>query len=63
MCILSVHDFLFIYQRVQELESERCAWQREQESLVAAICKSQKEEHQAELQKLRRQMAQVTRTL
>lgn len=45
--------------RVQELESESCAQQREQESLLAVICKSLKEEHQAELQKLQRQMAQV----
>ncbi|XP_045890395.1 myosin-11 isoform X4 [Micropterus dolomieu] len=52
------HKVVELKTRVQELESERCAWQREQESLVAAICKSQKEEHQAELQKLRRQMAQ-----
>ncbi|XP_076587924.1 uncharacterized protein LOC143321450 isoform X2 [Chaetodon auriga] len=44
--------------RKQELESESRAQQREQESLLAVICKSLKEEHQAELQKLQRQMAQ-----
>lgn len=41
------------------MESDSCAQQREQESLLAVICKSLKEEHQAELQKLQRQMAQV----
>ncbi|XP_070821299.1 trichohyalin [Chaetodon trifascialis] len=44
--------------RKQELESESRAQQREQESLLAVICKSLKEEHQAELQKLQRQMSQ-----
>ncbi|XP_059192770.1 trichohyalin [Centropristis striata] len=44
--------------RVQELESESCVQQREQESLLAVICKSLKEDHQAELQKMQRQMAQ-----
>ncbi|TMS03954.1 hypothetical protein E3U43_000843 [Larimichthys crocea] len=44
--------------RVQELESESSAQQREHDSLLAVICKSLKEEHQAELQKLQRQMAQ-----
>ncbi len=48
-----------VCKRVQELESESCAQQREQESLLAVICKSLKEEHQAELQKSQRQMAQV----
>lgn len=55
----SFHDFLFIWKRVQEMESESCAQQREQESLLAVICKSLKEEHQAEQKKLQRQMAQV----
>ncbi len=41
------------------MESESCAQQREQESLLAAVCKSLKEEHWAELQKLQRQMAKV----
>ncbi|KAG8012015.1 hypothetical protein GBF38_004441 [Nibea albiflora] len=44
-----------------ELESESSAQQREHDSLLAVICKSLKEEHQAELQKLQRQMAQVRR--
>ncbi|XP_032371734.1 trichohyalin isoform X2 [Etheostoma spectabile] len=44
--------------RVQEMESESCAQQREQESLLAVICKLLKEEHQAEQKKLQRQMAQ-----
>lgn len=41
------------------MERERCAQQRNQESLLAAICKSLKDEHQAELQRSQRQMAQV----
>ncbi|XP_053277029.1 centrosome-associated protein CEP250-like [Pleuronectes platessa] len=45
-------------QRMQELESERCAQQRKQESLLAVICRSLKEEHQAELQRLKKQIAQ-----
>lgn len=56
---LFLHDFLFICKKVQELESERCAQQGEQESLLSAICKSLKEEHQAELRRLQRHMAQV----
>ncbi|XP_070689489.1 trichohyalin [Pempheris klunzingeri] len=44
--------------RVQELESDSCVQQRQQESLLAVICRSLKEEHQAELQKLQRQMTQ-----
>ncbi|XP_073321889.1 uncharacterized protein [Pagrus major] len=52
------HKVVELKTRVQELESEGCAQQREQESLLAVICKSLKEEHQAELQKLQRQMAQ-----
>lgn len=61
MFILSLHNFLFLCERVQELESESSAQQREHDSLLAVICKSLKEEHQAELQKLQRQMAQVRR--
>ncbi|XP_044053052.1 trichohyalin isoform X2 [Siniperca chuatsi] len=52
------HKVVELKTRVQELESESCAQQREHESLLAVICKSLKEEHQAELQKLQRQMAQ-----
>lgn len=48
---------------VQELESDCCAQQREQESVLAAICKSLKDEHQAELRKLQRQMTQVRENL
>ncbi|XP_040928233.1 myosin-8 isoform X2 [Betta splendens] len=43
---------------VQELESERCAQHREQESLLAGICKSLKEEHQAQLHRLQKEMAE-----
>lgn len=50
---------MIICKRVQELESESCVRQKEQESLLAVIFKSLKEEHQAELQNLQRQMAQV----
>ncbi|XP_030273582.1 trichohyalin isoform X4 [Sparus aurata] len=52
------HKVVELKTRLQELESDSCAQQREQESLLAVICKSLKEEHQAELQKLQRQMAQ-----
>ncbi|XP_031164738.2 trichohyalin isoform X2 [Sander lucioperca] len=52
------HKMMELKTRVQEMESESCAQQREKESLLAVICKSLKEEHQAELQKLQRQMAQ-----
>ncbi|KAG7223490.1 hypothetical protein INR49_015483 [Caranx melampygus] len=52
------HKVLELKTRVQELESESCVQQREQDSLLAVICKSLKEEHQAELQRLKKQMAQ-----
>ncbi|CAB1439409.1 unnamed protein product, partial [Pleuronectes platessa] len=52
------HKVLELKTRMQELESERCAQQREQESLLAVICRSLKEEHQAELQRLKKQIAQ-----
>ncbi|XP_037634422.1 trichohyalin isoform X2 [Sebastes umbrosus] len=52
------HKVVELKTRVQEMESESCAQQREQESLLAVICKSLKEEHQTELQKLQRRMAQ-----
>ncbi|XP_062237922.1 trichohyalin isoform X1 [Platichthys flesus] len=52
------HKVLELKTRMQELESERCAQQREQESLLAVICRSLKEEHQAELQRLKKQMTQ-----
>ncbi|KAM8760782.1 uncharacterized protein AB9X84_008727 isoform 4-T4 [Acanthopagrus schlegelii] len=52
------HKVVELKTRLQELESDSSAQQREQESLLAVICKSLKEEHQAELQKLQRQMAQ-----
>ncbi|XP_051279594.1 trichohyalin [Dicentrarchus labrax] len=52
------HKVVKLKTRVQQLEGEICAQQREQDSLLAVICKSLKEEHQAELQKLQRQMAQ-----
>nr|XP_020458075.1 involucrin-like [Monopterus albus] len=52
------HKMMELKTRVQELESERCAQQREQESLLAVTCKSLKEGHQAELQRLERQIGQ-----
>uniref|UniRef100_A0A3B5A1D6 Si:ch211-102c2.8 n=1 Tax=Stegastes partitus TaxID=144197 RepID=A0A3B5A1D6_9TELE len=51
------HQVVELKTRVQELENESCAQQREQESLLAVICKSLKEEHQAELQRSQRHMA------
>ncbi|XP_056232257.1 putative protein tag-278 isoform X2 [Seriola aureovittata] len=52
------HKVLELKTRVQELENESCAKQREQDSFLAVICKSLKEEHQAELQRLKKQVAQ-----
>ncbi|KAK9522779.1 hypothetical protein VZT92_019225 [Zoarces viviparus] len=52
------HEVVELKTSVHDMESERCAQQRAQESLLAVICKSLKEEHQAELQKLERQIAQ-----
>ncbi|XP_071339047.1 trichohyalin isoform X2 [Trachinotus anak] len=52
------HKVLELKTRVQELESESCVQQREQDSLLAVICKSLKEEHKAELQRLKKQVAQ-----
>ncbi|XP_028433050.1 trichohyalin isoform X1 [Perca flavescens] len=52
------HKMMELKTRIQEMESESCAQQREQKSLLAVICKSLKEEYQAELQKLQRQVAQ-----
>ncbi|XP_042277382.1 trichohyalin isoform X3 [Thunnus maccoyii] len=52
------HKVMELQRRVQELESESCVQQREQESLLTVICKSLKEEHQAELRRLQRHMAQ-----
>ncbi|XP_068559319.1 paramyosin isoform X2 [Cebidichthys violaceus] len=52
------HEVVELKTRVHDVESESCAQQRAQEFLLAVICKSLKEEHQAELQKLQRQMAQ-----
>ncbi|XP_060895241.1 trichohyalin isoform X2 [Labrus mixtus] len=52
------HKVLELKTRVQELESESSVQQREHESLLAVICKSLKEEHQAELQKMQTQMAE-----
>ncbi|KAF7665539.1 hypothetical protein LDENG_00140360 [Lucifuga dentata] len=52
------HKVVELQTRVQELESESCAQQREQESVMAAICKTLKDEHQAELQRSHRHLAQ-----
>ncbi|XP_054867244.1 early endosome antigen 1 isoform X2 [Amphiprion ocellaris] len=57
------HQVVELNTRVQELESESCAQQREQESLLAVICKSLKEEHQAELQRSQRHMAKSQRAV
>ncbi|XP_031712277.1 trichohyalin isoform X4 [Anarrhichthys ocellatus] len=57
------HEVVELKTSVHDRESESCAQQRAQESLLAVICKSLKEEHQAELQKLERQMAQVQENL
>ncbi|XP_022077964.2 trichohyalin isoform X2 [Acanthochromis polyacanthus] len=57
------HQVVELKAKVQELESERCAQQREQESLLAVICKSLKEEHQAELQRSQRHMAKSQRAV
>ncbi|XP_026198804.1 trichohyalin-like [Anabas testudineus] len=52
------HKVLELKTKVHELESEHSAQHREQESLLVVICKSLKEDHQAELQRLQKQMAQ-----
>ncbi|KAK2837251.1 hypothetical protein Q5P01_014463 [Channa striata] len=52
------HKVLELKTKVQELEKERCAQQTEQDSLLGVICKSLKEEHEAKLQILQKQMAQ-----
>ncbi|KAM9822894.1 uncharacterized protein ACBT44_007886 isoform 3-T3 [Syngnathus typhle] len=44
--------------RVHELEAERSLQQREQESLLSAICRSLKQEQQEELDKLQKHMLQ-----
>lgn len=54
-----MNDFNFFSKKVQELESERCAQHREQESLLAIIRKSLKDDHQADLQRLQKHIAQV----
>ncbi|XP_047447589.1 trichohyalin [Mugil cephalus] len=60
--LASQHQVLELKKKVQELESERDVQQKEQQSLMAAICKSLKEEHQAELQQSQRYMAQSQKT-
>ncbi|KAK5871483.1 hypothetical protein PBY51_004364 [Eleginops maclovinus] len=52
------HKLVELKTRVQEMESESCAQQREQESVTALMCQTLKEKHWAELQMLQRQMAQ-----
>ncbi|XP_029916453.1 trichohyalin isoform X2 [Myripristis murdjan] len=47
-----------LHTRVEELESEACMQKREQESVLAVMCKSLKEEHQVELQRLHKHMEQ-----
>lgn len=48
--------------RVQEMESDSCARQREQESLLAAVCQTLKEEHEAKYQRLQKDTTQVQET-
>lgn len=48
--------------RVQEMESDSCAQQREQESLLVAVCQTLKEEHEAKYQRLQEDMTQVQET-
>ncbi|KAF3850811.1 hypothetical protein F7725_012583, partial [Dissostichus mawsoni] len=52
------HKVVELKTSVQEMESESCAQQREQESVTALMCQTLKEQHRAELQKMQRQMAQ-----
>ncbi|XP_054629178.1 trichohyalin isoform X3 [Dunckerocampus dactyliophorus] len=52
------HKVAELQSRVQELEGERSGQQREQESLLSVICRSLKEEHQAELERLQKHMQQ-----
>lgn len=51
--------FPVLCKKVQELQSVISAQKRQQECLLAVICKSLKEEHQAELQGLQKNVAQV----
>lgn len=55
-------SYIMSLQRLQETESDSCAQQREQESLLAAICQTLKEEHQAKHQRLQKDTAQVHET-
>lgn len=48
--------------RVQEMKSDSCARQREQESLLTAVCQTLKEEHEAKCQRLQEDMSQVQET-
>ncbi|KAI9535731.1 hypothetical protein NQZ68_041577 [Dissostichus eleginoides] len=52
------HKVVELKTSVQEMESESCAQQREQESVTSLMCQTLKEQHRAELQKMQRQMAQ-----
>ncbi|XP_061762585.1 trichohyalin isoform X1 [Nerophis ophidion] len=57
--VLTLQDKVTEMQRrVQELEGERIVQQREHESLLAVICRSLKEEHQAEMERLQKHMLQ-----
>lgn len=44
------------------MESDSCARRREQESLLAAVCQTLKEEHRAKYQRLQKDMTQVQET-
>lgn len=48
--------------RVQERERDGCARQREQESLLAAVCQTLREEHEAKYQRLQEDWTQVQET-
>lgn len=49
--------------RVQEMKRDSCARQREQESLLAAVCQTLKEEHEATYQRLQNDVTQVQKRI
>ena len=58
-----VIPFSPLCQSVQDLESECLVQQREQVSALTVLSRSLREEHQAKLQRLRRNMEQMMRGL
>lgn len=61
-CASSQMIYIRSFQKLQEMESESCAQQRAQESLLAAVCQTLKEEHKAKLQRLQKDTTQVQET-